>query len=479
MVWSVVAALVAALYIGGLHQLVWANQAPQADHPASDALVSVATDGFPADDDSASPSISADGRFVAFQSFASNLMPGATLGVSHIYLHNRQTGGTTLVSVGPDGSPADDDSTSPSISTDGRFVAFQSFASNLVPGITLGMSHIYVHDRQTGSTRLVSVSPDGSPADDDSTSPSISADGRFVAFQSFASNLAPGATVGISHIYVHDRQTGMIKLASVASGGSAADDDSASPSVSADGRFLAFQSFAASLTPGGTVGATNVFVHDRQSGVTGWVGGGSSPAFSADGRFVAFQSLDPHGVPSVLVYDRQTETTVRVSVSSDGSPADDDSTSPTISADGRFVAFQSLAANMTPGATLGMSHVFIHDRQAGETVLVSVSPGRSPADDDSESPTISADGRFVAFQSFASNLIPGDTLGTLDILAVRNPLTLKPGDADGDALVTVDDLRIVARALGTSPVTDRRADLNNDDQVDVLDLVEVAMNLER
>ena len=441
----------------------------------------VALDGSQRDDDSGSPALSADGRYLA-------------VGVSNILVHDRKTGKTELVSVSSSGSRADDDSLSPALSADGRFVAFQSFASNLVPGFTDAVWNIFVHDRQTGNTELVSVSSDGSPVDDDSTSPSLSADGRYVAFQSFAANLVPGYA-DVSNIFVHDRQTGQTELVSVSSGGILGDDDSEAPAISADGRFVAFQSFASNLAPGSTSLVSNIFVHDRQSGETevasvssnGFPGDddSTSPSLSADGRFVAFQSFASNLAPgstslvsNIFVHDRQSGQTKVVSVSSNGSLGDDDSETPAISADGRFVVFQSFASNLVRRGTGGISNIFVHDRQNARTVVVSVSSGGFSADDDSGSPAVSANGRLVAFQSFASNLAaPGDTHAVLDIFVVGNPLSQELGDADGDGKVTMADLRIVAAGLGTQPVSDLRADLNNDGHVDILDLVEVAMNL--
>ena len=433
-----------------------------------------------------------------------------------------------LMVVAADGSAPDDDSTSPSISADGGFVAFQSFAINLVAEGAGGVSNIYIHDRGTGHTEPISAGQDGSPSDDDSTSPSVSADGRFVTFQSFGTSLAGDGSDGTSNVFVLDRETGRTVLASVSSDGRGGDDDSGAPSISADGRFVAFQSFASNLGTTGTAGEPNVFVRDRDGGLTGQIGEGSRPSISADGRFVAFES----SFGSVLLHDRQTKTTVVASRAADGSSADDDSGSasisadgryvafqsfasnlvtggtgpvsnifvyardtgsvelvsvaadddsgaPSISADGRFVAFQSFASNLSPGLTNGMSNVFVYDRETGSTAQLSVPLDGFPPDDDSGSPSISADGRYVAFQSFASGMVPGDTGGVQGIYVLRNPLSRTRGDADGDDLVSVSDVEAVAALLGVRPLPDRSADLSNDGRVDVLDLVEAAIRLPR
>ncbi len=163
--------------------------------------------GSEANDSSLFPAISADGRYVAFTSLASNLVPGDTNGVQDIFVHDRQTGKTTRVSVDSAGSEVNGISILPAISADGRYVAFTSFASNLVAGDTNGLTDIFVHDRQTGKTTKVSVDSAGSEANGFSLLPVISADGRFVTFTSFASNLVAGDRNGVQDVFVHDRQT--------------------------------------------------------------------------------------------------------------------------------------------------------------------------------------------------------------------------------------------------------------------------------
>jgi Tol biopolymer transport system component len=186
-------------------------------------------------------------------------------------VHDRVTNSTTRVSVASDGTQANAESAfvgAPQLSADGRFVAFESFASNLVSGDTNGILDIFVHDRQTSTTTLVSVASDGTQADGGSESPAVSADGRFVAFESVASNLVPGDTNGAFDVFVHDRQTGAVTRVSVASDGTQADNTSRSASISADGRFVAFHSFATNLVQPDTNPDFDVFVHDRQTGTT-------------------------------------------------------------------------------------------------------------------------------------------------------------------------------------------------------------------
>jgi Tol biopolymer transport system component len=394
--------------------------------------VSVASDGMQGDNASGSPAISADGRYVAFDSWAGNLVSGDTNGFGDVFAHDRHTGATARVSVASDGTQGDNSSGSPAISADGRYVTFSSFASNLVSGDTNEARDVFVHDRQTDVTTRVSVASDGTQGNNASRSPAISADGRYVAFASSASNLVGGDTNGFCDVFVRDRQTGVTTRVSVASDGTQGDNASGSPAISADGRYVAFESWAGSLVSGDTNEAYDVFVHDRQTGVTtrvsvasdGTQGNGSSygPAISADGRYVAFASFadslvsgDTNGVGDVFVHDRQTDVTTRISVASDGTQGNDYSYYPAISADGRYVAFNSSASSLVSGDTNGDSDVFVHDRQTDVTTRASVASDGMQGNGSSKFPAISADGRYVAFDSWADNLVSGDTNATYDV----------------------------------------------------------------
>jgi Periplasmic component of the Tol biopolymer transport system len=331
-------------------------------------------------------SISADGRYVAFVSAATNLVSGDTNNFQDIFVHDRQTGQTTRVSVASDGTQANGHSYAPSISADGRYVAFASLASNLVSGDTNGAWDVFVHDRQTGETTRVSVASDGTQAIGFffGSSPSISADGRYVAFDSWATNLVSGDTNDKPDVFVHDRQTGQTTRVSVSSDGTQANNGANYPSISADGRYVAFESSSTNLVSGDTNSVTDIFVHDRQTGQTtrvsvssdgtqanggpGWSGKNSS--ISADGRYVAFHSYadnlvsgDTNSATDIFVHDRQTGVTTRVSIASDGTQANGFSSSPSISADGRYVAFMSGATNLVSGDTNNARDVFVHGRE--------------------------------------------------------------------------------------------------------------------
>ena len=236
--------------------------------PGDIALVSVDSSGVQGNRDSEYPSISADGRYIAFESEADNLVAGDTNGYSDIFVRDHNTGITTRVSVSSSGGQGSNASTSPSISGDGRYVAFVSRASNLVAGDTNGNSDIFVHDRNTGITTRVNVNSSGGQAIGVSYSPSISADGRYVAFYSIASNLVSGDTNGQMDIFVHDRDTGITTCVSVDSGGVLGNGSSYDPFISADGRYVVFDSSASNLVSGDTNGVSDIFVHDRNSGIT-------------------------------------------------------------------------------------------------------------------------------------------------------------------------------------------------------------------
>jgi uncharacterized repeat protein (TIGR01451 family) len=437
--------------------------------------VSVASDGNEANGRSSNPSLSADGRHVAFTSFASNLVPGDTNGGYDVFVHDRETGETTRVSVASDGMQANSGSSNPSISACGRYVAFDSHASNLVPGDTNGIWDVFVYDRETGETTRVSVASDGSQGNGYSQHPSISSGGRHVAFISWASNLVPGDTNEVNDVFVHDRATGETIRVSVASDGAQANGESHNPSISADGRHVAFTSFASNLVPGDTNGGYDVFVHDRETGETTRVSvasdgteanyGSHYPSISADGRYVAFDSDASNLVPGdtnwhtdVFVHDRETGETTRVSVASDGTEANSGSSHPSISVDGQYVAFTSWASNLVPGDWNDTIDVFLYDRETGETTRVSVASEGTEANDGSLNPSISAGGHYVAFGSDASNLVPEDTNETMDVF-VHGP-TISVGESpeagftfSPSVLLVGEEVQFTNTTVGTEPIT--------------------------
>jgi Tol biopolymer transport system component len=406
--------------------------------------VSVASNGTQSNGISYLPSMTADGRYVGFHSGARNLVPGDTNGCWDVFLHDRQAGTTERISIASSGAQANGHSYDPSISADGRYVAFDSAGSTLVPGDTNGVWDVFVRDRQAGTTERISLASSGAQGNGHSYDPSISADGRYVAFDSGASNLVPGDTNGYWDVFVHDRQTHRTTRVSVSSTGKQGKLHSEWPSISADGRYVAFHSSSPNLVWGDTNGDWDVFVRDRQTGQTirasvtsgGAQASGRSAfvALSANGGHVAFYSLAPNlvagdanGTWDAFVHELGTGKTKCVTVATDGTPGGGVHwlERPSISADGRYVTFASNATNLVAGDTNGRDDVFVRDCVAKQTTRVSVASDGTQSDGQSLWPWVSGDGRYVAFQSTATNLVASDTNGRADIF-VHDRLRLQP-----------------------------------------------------
>jgi PKD repeat protein len=386
-------------------------------------------------------SFSSDGRFVAFDSDAADLVAGDTNGWRDVFVKDRQTGTTTLISKSSSGVPGNSISEYASISANGRYVAYFSYATNLVAGDNNGHADIFVHDRDTGTTTLVSRNTAGDLGNQISLWPTISPDGRFVAFNSHATNLVPGDPGNpYPDVFLRDLQTNTTTLlAPNVSGGYGNIGTYVPTSISSDNRYVAFWATSTNLVSGDTNGYSDVFVRDRGTDTTALIsvstagvqGNGRSevPAISLDGRYVAFQSLatnlvtgDTNGKQDIFVRDLTAGTTDLVSKSSAGVAGNSNSGTPAISADGRYVAFFSSATNLVAGDTNGMRDVFVHDRQTNTTTRVSVSTAGAQGNANSLDAFISPDGRYVGFYSDASNLVANDTNGQQDIF-VRDQLT--------------------------------------------------------
>ena len=401
--------------------------------------VSVAGDGGQANGTSLATSLSGDGSLVAFRSRATNLVPGDTNSSDDVFLRNLATGTIGRVTVAWDGGQANGPSDHPAVSADGTTVAFDSSASNLVPGDSNGYDDVFVRRLASGTTTRVSVAWDGGPANFPSRVPALSADGTRVAFASAASNLVPGDTNGREDIFVRDLKAGITTRVSVATDGSEADHASYTPAISADGTTVAFASPATNLVPGDTNGngddgvGYDVFVRDLASGVTKRVsvatGGAqanhnsSNPSLSADGMRVAFDSgadnlvRDDNNVSDdVFVHERMTGVTTAVSLTNGDALALGQSYGPSISADGRRVAFVSYA-RLAPNDLNRRFDVFVRDVPSGTTTLASAAGDGTNGNDHSTETRMSADGSTVAFQSESNNLVPGDTNGATDVFA--------------------------------------------------------------
>jgi dipeptidyl aminopeptidase/acylaminoacyl peptidase len=355
-----------------------------------------------------------------------------TNGKGDIFVRDMHTGITTRVSIASDGTQGNDKSDEPSVSGDGRYVAFWSYASNLVPGDTNNRADVFVYDRDTGLITRVSIASDGTQANGHSfNSISISADGDYVALMSYADNLVPGDTNNAMDVFVHDLKTGLTTRVSVASDGTQSNADAfiTRSSISGDGRYITFMSGASNLVLPDTNNLGDVFVHDRETGITSRVSvssdgaqgnsGNDSALISKDGRYVVFWSLsnnlvpnDTNNIEDIFVHDRETGATSRVSVSSNGTQSnsnkyENNSSVPwSISDDGRYVAFTSEVSNLVPGDTNDVMDVFVRDLNAGVTTRVSVASDGTQSNNPSYVCSISGDGKYVVFKSWANNLVP-------------------------------------------------------------------------
>jgi Tol biopolymer transport system component len=404
----------------------------------SDLIVKISRDlkGGDADGAGGRTTISDDGRYVAFDSNAADMVPGDGHG-SDIFVFDRQTGVMELASVASGGARAHGECALAIISATGRWVVFQSEADNLAPGDTNERSDVFLRDRQTGTTQLVSVGPDGK-AVGGGNARGVSADGRHVAFCSDSAALVSGDTNNVDDVFVRDMEAGTTERVSVGAGGKQANGGSWDCTLSRDGRIVAFQSEATDLVPGDTNGVADIFVRDRERGITERVSVSDAGeeansnswdiSVSADGRYVAFTSAATNLVPGdtsgqrndAFVYDRQTKTVKRISVSPTGKEGNNSSGSPSLSADGRYVAFLSFARNLVSAPdTNGWCDVFVRDLETGKTQRVNLSADGAQARDGSPYVALSGDGRWVAFMSHANNLVPGDKNRTSDIFVAK------------------------------------------------------------
>ena len=410
-------------------------------------LISVNIHGISADGSSGGVAMSTNGSVIAFSSDANDLVPGDTNQARDVFV--RDAGTTERVSVSNSGAQANGPSQTrglaPTISDNGEIVAFYSDATNLVAGDENGTTDVFVRNRQAHTTTLVSANMSGKSGNRPSLFPSISADGRFVAFQSAASDLVPGDTNSAADIFIRDLQAGTAgtteRLCGVQPNAS-----SLTPSMSGDGRVVVFVSSATNLDTNVKPGILNVFVCDRTAGTVksvsvssaGVPGNGDSmvPAISFNGRFVAFKSEsdnlvsnDTNGVVDVFVHDRVAGTTERISVSFTGGNANEVSFPPAISDDGRFVAFGSAATNLVPNDANGVSDVFVRDRQNQATLLADLGLNGQPANGGTPDvrPAISGDGKQIGFVSLATNLVLNSDNLLPDVFATENPFLCSDG----------------------------------------------------
>ena len=358
----------------------------------------------------ANVSVSDEGRYVTFTTPQAGLVPGDTNGTYDVFLRDRQAATTERINDGLGGTEANDESVPTDMTPDGRYIAFYSSATNLVPDDTNGPDYTgrdaFVYDQVDDSIERVSISDDeqeavGVGGDNQSTGPSISDDGRFVAFSSTTTNLVAGDTNNATDVFVRDTVAQTTERVSIDSSGGQIDTGHAdSAKISADGRYVLFSTPANDVVPGDTNGAWDLFLHDRQTG-----------------------------------------DTERINVDSAEAESQDEAGGGSITADGRYVAFSSSASDLVAGDTNGTYDVFIRDRQLGTTERVNVNDAGHEAFEipqvyfqGSGNGGISDDGTAVAFDSVATNLIANDSNGFTDVF-VRDLYGSPPSsDADGDAI---------------------------------------------
>lgn len=341
-----------------------------------------------------------------------------------------------VASVSSTQAVGNDLSEAPSVSDDGLRVAFESHSTNLVAADTNAARDIFLRDRLALVTTRVSVSSSGAQANAGSRSPSLSGGGELVVFSSDASNLVTGDTNSAGDVFARDLVAGTTSRISVASGGSQSNGDSRDAKVSGDGRYVVFSSTASNLVTGDGNGTSDIFLRDRVAGTTTLVsvssagvqsnGPSTNPALSRDGRFIAFacgatnlDPLDGDGLDDVYLRDLASGVTTLVSRASDGSKGDHVSSRPALSDDGRVVAFESTAANLVPGDKAGSYDVFLRDVVLGVTTTACVdSAGVSRVGlGDSLRVALSGDGRFAFFRSDNQLLVSDDTNSTTDVFA--------------------------------------------------------------
>ncbi len=370
---------------------------------AATIRVSLTSDGRDPLGSSRNATVSADGRTVAFDSSASNLVAGDTNGASDVFVREIQSGTTELISVSTVGGVGNGGSTLPALSGDGRYVAFLSTASNLVAGDTNGKKDVFVRDRIGGTTTRASLDSLQDEANGDCEAPSLSSDGRYVVFSSVATDLVSGDGNGKKDIFRRDRDLAITIRVSLDVAGGDPNGDSEDPSVSDDGNTVAFASAAGDLHSDDPNATVDVFARDIAGATTHLISRASASG-GVDGALGNAASGSVSAPPVRRVW---------------------------ISGDGRWVAFESGATNLVGGDTNGKVDIFVRDRVLKATERVSVHTDGTQALQDNAGPRISRDGRYVVWTSYAPNLVPSDnnavhdcflrdrTLGTTVRVSVR------------------------------------------------------------
>ena len=425
--------------------------------------ISVTSAGDPADANSGrGVAVNSSGQFVAFESRADNLSADDDDSVVNIYLHDRETGTTELISraTGAGGVGANGDSAAPAISLSGRFVAFESRATNLSDSGGNPTADVFLRDTLTDTTTLVSRGPDGLEADGDSGDPALSAGAAVVAFESRATNLSEFDGDAVQDVFSYDRTTGVTSLVSRPASGVPADGNSMDATVSSNGRRIAFASDADNLYTDDRDGFTNVYVveprfrlltHVSRTATSGSQsdpanGSSTQPVISSDGAHVAFTSSATNlaggvGIPQVFVHDLSARSTELVSRAggATGAMGSGASSSPSVSANGRLVAFQSSAPDLIADPSGSASGVYVRDTAWDTTALLSRDSGAAgPALGNSVAPALSRHGTLLAFTTSLDVSQDEAVTELRDVVLARElnwpapPVYVPPPDTGGD-----------------------------------------------
>ncbi len=455
-------------------------------------LVSKHTNGTQPNTDADYPKVSSNGRYVFFRSAASNLVSGDTNNEIDIFMHDTQTGVTTRISVNTAGDEADLGGGYYDISADGRYVVFNSGSTNLVAGDTNSKTDIFVRDTQLNTTTRVSVSTAGVESDLDSSLSSISSDGRYVAFSSNATNLVVGDTNSINDIFVRDTHLNTTTRVSVSTAGIESNGTSQPNAISDDGRYVAFTSLATNLIADDTNSKTDVFLRDTQTNTTTRISvdsNGLEPdddsylyAYSFSYPYLVFESYatnlvadDTNGVQDIFVHNIQTGETSRVSVSSAGVEGDADSYYGTTSSDGRYVFFYSEATNLVANDTNANADVFVHDTQTGTTSRLSLDSNGAEINGYSGEAYIAYSGDYLVYVTDATTVVVGDTNGFYDVFLLSLSYISTPTTTTQSATnitTTTATLNGNITATGGEANTERGFDIGTDNTYTMTDITE-------
>lgn len=385
--------------------------------------ISVTSDGIQANGQSGSSSISDDGRFISFESNATNLVANDFNGQTDTFIYDRLNKTVELITIAPDGTQANGSSSSGDLSGDGRYLTFASFASNLVPNDINNQRDIFIYDRLNKTTELVSIANGGTQANGLSLFSVISDDGNYIAYESTADNLVAGDTNGLGDIFLFDRLNQTTERINVAADGTQANGVTTLGSISDDGNYITFTSDANNLVAGDTNGKSDIFVYDRLNQTVELIsqaatlgnGNSTSGVISGNGSFVVYQSEannlvagDTNSKSDIFIYDRLNQTTELVDVAADGTQSNGNSQNPTISDDGKVITFLSEANNLVTGTTDPGFNVFMRDRSEQTT-------RRFNAD---SLATLSGDAQSLVLTSSLSDLVANDTNNTGDVFVV-------------------------------------------------------------